>query len=88
MDTCRPDRSLIARAILDYLSKHPDARDTLEGIARGWMPEQKGDQHRVLVQEVLSDLVTQGLIEKIQGDDRKTLYRVRAARKGTAAQRG
>ncbi|HUJ17743.1 MAG TPA: hypothetical protein VL197_07095 [Nitrospirota bacterium] len=87
MDTCRPDRSLIARAILDHLSKNPDAQDTLEGIARGWMPELKGDQHRVLVKEVLSDLVTQGLIEKIQDDDRKTLYRVRAARKGIAGQR-
>ena len=31
----------IAREILRYLERHPDAKDTLEGIAQWWLPPQE-----------------------------------------------
>ena len=76
MNECFPDKSRIAREILSYLSARPDAKDTLDGIVQWWMRERKSDQHATLVKEVLGDLVTQGLIEKIRIEGQSPYYRV------------
>ncbi len=76
MNECFPDKSKIAREILSYLSAHPDAQDTLEGIVQWWLRERKSDQHTTLVKEVLGDLVTQGLIEKIRMEGQTPYYRI------------
>jgi hypothetical protein len=77
MNQCFPDKSRIARDILSYLSAHPDAQDTLDGIVQWWLRERKSDQHMTLVKEVLGDLVTQGLIEKIRIEGQTPYYRMR-----------
>jgi hypothetical protein len=77
MNECFPDKAQIAREILSYLSAHPDAQDTLDGIVQWWLRERKSDQHTTLVQEVLGDLVTQGLIEKIRIEGQTPYYRMR-----------
>jgi hypothetical protein len=76
MNECFPDKSRLAREILSYLSARPDTQDTLDGIVQWWMRERKSDQHTTLVKEVLGDLVTQGLIEKIRIEGQSPYYRV------------
>ncbi len=77
MNECFPDKSRIAREILSYLSAHNDAQDTLDGIVQWWLRERKSDQHTTLVKEVVGDLVTQGLIEKIRIEGQPPSYRMR-----------
>ena len=77
MKECPPDQAEIARDILAYLSGRPGAEDTLEGIMRQRLQENPTNRQTILVKEVVADLVTQGLIEKIRKEDR-TLYHVRS----------
>ncbi len=70
----RPSKDEIAREILAYLSDHPDAQDTLDGIVQWWLLERKIKQSQKLVKEVLSSLVKKNLLEIIV-KDQKTYYR-------------
>jgi coenzyme F420-reducing hydrogenase gamma subunit len=79
MNTCPPDKTRIARDILDLVIGQPDSEDTLEGILRRYYPGTPSNRERTLVQEVVGDLVTQGLLEKVQREDR-ALYRARPKR--------
>ncbi|MCP4254185.1 MAG: hypothetical protein GY775_12410 [Candidatus Scalindua sp.] len=54
----------IARIILNYLSKNPDAGDTLEGISRWWLNRDKIDVAVDEIAGVLEALIKEGLIEK------------------------
>jgi hypothetical protein len=45
--------------IVQYLEQHPEAKDTILGIARWWVSEQPDR-----VEAVLEELVEKGLIEK------------------------
>jgi hypothetical protein len=60
------DRTL-ARAILRYLEVHPDAKDTVEGIAQWWLlHEWHAPLLRVHVKRAVSCLLSQGLILEIR----------------------
>lgn len=76
MKECPPDQAKVAREILAYLSGRPGAEDTLEGIMQQRLPENPASRLKVLVKEVVADLVTQGRIERIWKEDRM-VYRVR-----------
>lgn len=54
----------VARRIIDYLSKHPDAGDTLEGIAKWWLGLERIDESVEDVSKVIEDLIKSGLIKK------------------------
>jgi Fe2+ or Zn2+ uptake regulation protein len=69
-------RSQVARAILDYLWKHPDAQDTLSGITQWWLPEEKIKTRTATVKEALSDLVARGLVLERKGKDSQIHYRI------------
>jgi hypothetical protein len=73
-------RSHIARAILDYLRKHPEAQDTLAGIAEWWLPEQRIDTEIAKVKEALAELVARGLILRHRGKDSQVHYRINVRR--------
>jgi len=77
MKECSPDQVQIAREILDYLSRQPDAEDTLEGIMQYRLPAGATSKQTTLVKEVVADLVTQGLIEKVKKEG-LTRYRVKS----------
>lgn len=77
MKECPPNQVQIAREILDYLTRQPAAEDTLEGIMRDRLPAESASRQATLVKEVVGDLVTQGLVERIQQGDR-IVYRVRS----------
>jgi hypothetical protein len=79
-EVCVPDKSQIARAILAYLRKHPDAQDTLDGILRDWLLEKGSTYKPAMVREVIKDLVLEGTIleRTIPGAD--TIYRLNIAK--------
>ncbi|RPI70484.1 MAG: hypothetical protein EHM45_24825 [Desulfobacteraceae bacterium] len=66
--------------ILRYLIAHPEARDTIEGIAHWWLLEQNIQEQLTRIQSVLDDLVAMGLIVEKAGADRRPSYQINAAR--------
>jgi hypothetical protein len=67
--------SRIARAILQYLHKNPDAQDTLAGIAEWWLPKQVTTQ-ATAVKEALALLIADELILEVKGKDAQSHYRI------------
>ncbi len=57
----------LARCVLDYLSEHPQATDTLEGIAEWWVMREQVRMDVKLLERVLHRLTKQGFLEEIQG---------------------
>jgi hypothetical protein len=75
---CFSDKARIAHEILAYLTDHPDAQDTLEGVVEWWLLERKIKYHMALVRDVLSGLVAKGfLLESRKGDERNKRYHYR-----------
>ncbi len=54
----------ISNMILDYFHKHPDAKDTLEGITKWWLNVEKIDVSVDDVSIALESLVKDGHVEK------------------------
>jgi hypothetical protein len=75
------EKSRIACDILAYLSRHPHARDTLEGIVEWWLLEQAIRYHTKLVKEALSELVEQGLIMEMAHRDGSVRYEIAGGKK-------
>lgn len=73
-------RSHIARAILDYLLEHPDAQDTLAGIAEWWLPEEQMKTRLAIVKDALDQLVANALVLERRGKDLQTHYRINGQR--------
>ena len=80
-DVCLPDKSQIAREILTYLEKHPDAQDTLAGIVQGWLSGQGGKHKPAFVHEVVKDLVLEGTILESKTPGSDTVYRLNVAKR-------
>jgi Fe2+ or Zn2+ uptake regulation protein len=60
--------------ILKYLGAHPQAADTVEGIANWWLPRQRYEEEIQKVQQALDDLVERGLVTKTTLADGTILY--------------
>ncbi len=72
-----PNEARIAREILAYLLDHPDAQDTLEGVAEWWLLEQKIKDRIPLVKEALEELVEKGLVVERKAEDTSmTQYKI------------
>ena len=69
-------RSQIARAILEYLYRHPDAQDTVAGIVQWWLPEAKIKARTAIVKEALTELVGEGLVLERKAKDFQIHYRI------------
>lgn len=63
----------VVEAILRYLHSHPDAADTIEGIARWWMPEKWCIDARTVL-SALARLEAQGLVHRRINADRHVLF--------------
>jgi hypothetical protein len=70
------DKEEIARAILSYLSRNPNAQDTLPGIVEWWLLDHQIRTRTALVKEVIDQLVADRLILKRKGTDSVTHYRI------------
>jgi hypothetical protein len=54
------DIAAVAAAIRRYLREHPNAADTLEGIARWWLSGNSGNELLTDVERALEELVAGG----------------------------
>ena len=76
-----PEKRDISQEILDYLRQHPNASDTLEGIAEWWLLNKRIHDEVRKVKEAVSSLVAQGWLVEIKGKDSLIRYRLRHERK-------
>jgi hypothetical protein len=53
----RQGRAVI-RAVLHYLIKNPDAKDTIEGVRKWWLPEGYREQPQEEIEETLDFLAS------------------------------
>ena len=65
----------IAKRILDYLRKNPDASDTLEGITRWWLESERIDRAVDDVSEAINVLLKQGLLKKFERSDGNLMFK-------------
>lgn len=66
--------SCIARAILEYLHKNPNAQDTLAGITEWWLPKQQITTQVATVKDALALLLAHELILEVRGKDSQSHY--------------
>jgi hypothetical protein len=64
----------IHSALRAYIERHPGACDTTQGIMTWWLKNQDTDEQ--LVEQVLGDMVRQGMIEHIRLAGDVVVYRV------------
>jgi hypothetical protein len=57
-------RQALMRQILQYLKAHPDAKDTVGGILKWWLPGHPIEWKEEEVQEILDDFVSKGWLAK------------------------
>jgi len=67
---------VLANEVLSYLIKHPEAQDTLEGIAEWWLLEQRVFEVSGNLKVVLNDLVDRGFLQAIRSKDGRFSYRL------------
>lgn len=69
----------VVRSTLDaYLSEHPDACDTIEGIRMWWL--HGIDTDMMTIERVLNDMVEAGVIERIRLGGNVVVFRRAAHR--------
>jgi hypothetical protein len=66
--------SSIANQLREYLSTHPKAADTLEGITGWWLPQQAASANPELVQQALDYLVDRQEVVRVRSADGHVLY--------------
>ena len=74
-------KSHYIRTILTYLTEHPHAQDTVEGIVEWWILRQKIKQKTAAVQAALAELVARGLVVERQGRGARPSYSVNQQRR-------
>lgn len=65
----------VAQDIERYLVLHPNAADTLEGIARWWLQRQRFIDSLERVNDALEVLIRRGMVKKITSADGNKIYR-------------
>lgn len=65
----------LAAVILRYISAHPDACDTLQGVSEWWLARQRYEDTRQRVAAALALLLQEGKAEACLGADGHVLYR-------------
>ncbi len=66
----------IARMILNYLRKNPDAGDTLEGISKWWLEYEKIDLAMEEVAVVLEKLIKEGKVKRQIINENNPIYKI------------
>ena len=61
-------------AVLAYLTQHPDAADTLDGIVSWWLPLQRYETERRRIENALGHLVERGQLRCDRLPGGATLY--------------
>ena len=70
-----PANWVVMQEILRYLIRHPDAKDTIEGILRWWFPNKRGaEPEKKDVQRAIDELVSRGWVLKRKTTHSQTIY--------------
>ncbi len=69
-----PQRSPIFYDILGYLTDHPDAQDTVEGIVEWWLLKQSIKRTKTQVNAALAQLVAEELVIAHAGVNKRPFY--------------
>lgn len=64
----------IARVVLRYLQDHPDAKDTLQGIAQWWILRECAERKMSEVEEGVSVLLAKGWIVEMRREGLPSYY--------------
>jgi hypothetical protein len=70
------DEDQLAAAVLEYLSRRPEASDSVVGIAEWWLGGQRGSGLIARLDRVLVRLTEQGFLEAL-GDEPNRCYRLK-----------
>jgi len=65
----------VAGVVARYLRAHPEASDTLDGIAPWWLSRPRQDDASELVQAALDLLIERGVVERRTTADGVVLFR-------------
>jgi len=65
-----------APEILDYLARHPDAQDTIDGIVPRWVLDACVQKWAPRIAGTVAQLVEQGFLEQQRCADGNVFYRV------------
>jgi hypothetical protein len=65
-----------APEILDYLARHPDAQDTIDGILHWWVLDSCIRKWSPTIAETVAQLVERGFLEMKPSADGHVFYRV------------
>ena len=76
-NVCLPTPSLPSPApeILDYLARHPEAQDTIDGILHWWVLDACIRKWAPKIAETVAQLVERGFLEQSQSADGNVFYR-------------
>ena len=75
-----------AREILRYFIRHPDAKDTLEGIARWWFGNNRFEKNTSEVAESLHLLMARGFVIERHGQAIRPYYQMNPAKRADIAE--
>lgn len=76
-----------APEILDYLARHPDAQDTIDGILHWWVLDSCIRKWSPTIAETVAQLVAQGFLEEKPSAAGDVFYRVSSQYLATLRQR-
>ncbi len=71
----------ITRRLLSYLLRHPEARDTVEGMTRWWLLEEEIHERLTEISQGIASLVKQGFILEERHGTSLPLYRLNPEKK-------
>jgi hypothetical protein len=71
-----PSLSSPAPEILEYLARHPNAQDTIEGILHWWVLDSCIRNWAPKIAETIAQLVERGYLEKKPSSDGHVFYRL------------
>jgi hypothetical protein len=65
-----------APEILDYLARHPDAQDTIDGILHWWVLDAHIRKWAPKIAKTVAQLVERGFLEEKRSSDGKIFYHI------------
>jgi hypothetical protein len=71
----------IARAVLRYLETHPEAKDTLEGIARWWLERERSERLLEDVERAVALLLSSDLVLETRRHGMPPYYQINPSRR-------
>src|ERR1051325_7367031 len=77
---CLLDKKEIARAILGYLARNPQAQDTLPGIIEWWLLDHQIRTQTPEIKRIVDELGAERLILRHRGSDLQHHYRINPRR--------